>query len=92
MEVEREAADDDELASSAQRWWKQERAMEVEIFLGSAQENGNVDMGLWVHAFHLRCHLTLHRSRCLPPRVVFSATKQKELTGTLSKIAAFSFT
>ena len=79
MEVEREARND-ELAS-AQRRRKQERAMEVAIFLGPAQENRNVDMGLWVHAIHLRGHLTLHRSCCLPPRVVLSATKQTELTG-----------
>ena len=84
MEVEREARND-ELASAQRRRRKQERVMEVAIFVGPAQENGNVDMGLWVHAFHLRGHLTLHRSCCLPPRVVLSATKQTELTGTLKR-------
>lgn len=88
MEVEREAVDDDELSSSlvapAQRR-KTERVMEVAaIFIGSAEENGNVDMGMWFHALLLRCHLTLHRPRCVAPRVVFSAIEQTELTGNIS--------
>lgn len=72
VEIEGEALNDEE----------QGGVMEMEILLGSAEKKRNVDMGLWVHAFHLRCHLTLHRSCCLSPRVVLSAINQTELTGT----------